>query len=151
MFSCVCCFRSLSCFALRSVTSPVTCRFLSAFAGSDAEYNKLVDEELNRIEGALDEVADDVDNLDYNIASGVLSINMGSKGSYVINKQSPNKQIWWSSPISGPKRFEYDVNTTKWYEVGEMDGVKNTRKVNEDINALLTKELKTLLGVDLKF
>ena len=52
---------------------------------------------------------------------------------------------------SGPKRFEYDVNTTKWHEVGEMDGVKNTRKVDEDINALLTKELKTLLGVDLKF
>ena len=52
---------------------------------------------------------------------------------------------------SGPKRFEYDVNTTRWYEVSEMDGVKNTRKVNEDINALLTKELKTLLGVDLKF
>ncbi|CBK23374.2 Frataxin [Blastocystis hominis] len=115
------------------------------------EYNKLVDEELTTIESALDEVADDVDNLDYSIASGVLSINMGSKGSYVINKQSPNMQIWWSSPISGPKRFEYDLNSKKWYEVGEMDGVKNSRKVNEDINSLLAKELKNLLGVDLKF
>ena len=86
---------------------------------------------------------------------------MGPKGSYVINKQSPNMQIWWSSPIrqeaaakcdgSGPKRFEYDLNSKKWYEVGEMDGVKNSRKVNEDINSLLAKELKTLLGVDLKF
>lgn len=32
------------------------------------EYNKLVDEELTTIESALDEVADDVDNLDYSIA-----------------------------------------------------------------------------------
>lgn len=32
------------------------------------EYNKLVNEELTTIESALDEVADDVDNLDYSIA-----------------------------------------------------------------------------------
>jgi frataxin len=25
----------------------------------------------------------------------------------VINKQPPNKQIWLSSPISGPKRYDY--------------------------------------------
>ena len=81
-----------------------------AFPGGDNEYNRLVDEELDSIENALDTICDDVDNLDYNIAvliiirknneqSGVLSINMGSKGAYVINKQSPNKQIWWASPI----------------------------------------------------
>lgn len=30
---------------------------------------------------------------------------------YVINKQPANKQIWLSSPISGPKRFDYrEVN-----------------------------------------
>lgn len=28
-------------------------------------------------------------------------------GVYVINKQPPNKQIWLSSPKSGPKRFDY--------------------------------------------
>ncbi|OWB51969.1 hypothetical protein B5S27_g3540 [[Candida] boidinii] len=28
-------------------------------------------------------------------------------GEYFINKQPPNKQIWLSSPISGPKRFDY--------------------------------------------
>ena len=39
-----------------------------AFPGSAMEYNKLVDEELTTIESALDEVADDVDNLDYSIA-----------------------------------------------------------------------------------
>lgn len=27
----------------------------------------------------------------------------------MINKQPPNKQIWLSSPISGPKRYDYAV------------------------------------------
>lgn len=27
----------------------------------------------------------------------------------MINKQPPNKQIWLSSPVSGPKRYDYVV------------------------------------------
>lgn len=53
--------------------------------------------------------------------------------------------------ISGPKRFEYDSNAKKWLEASKMDGVKNARRVNDDINTLLAKEMKTLYGVDLKF
>lgn len=53
--------------------------------------------------------------------------------------------------ISGPKRFEYNGADKKWYEVAELDGVKNTRQVKEDINSLFTKEIKSLFGVDLKF
>ncbi len=32
---------------------------------------------------------------------------MGQKGTYILNKQPPNKQIWLSSPITGPKRFDW--------------------------------------------
>uniref|UniRef100_A0A914RUA2 Frataxin n=1 Tax=Parascaris equorum TaxID=6256 RepID=A0A914RUA2_PAREQ len=36
---------------------------------------------------------------------GVITAKVGrDKGTYVINKQTPNRQIWLSSPISGPKR-----------------------------------------------
>lgn len=51
---------------------------------------------------------------------GVLTVSLGSKyGIYVINKQSPNKQIWLSSPKSGPKRFDFvyakdDANNGFW-------------------------------------
>ena len=31
--------------------------------------------------------------------SGVLTLNLADKGTYVINKQPPNKQIWLSSPF----------------------------------------------------
>lgn len=40
----------------------------SAFAGTVEQYNQLVDEEMNVIQEALDEIADDCDNLDYDIA-----------------------------------------------------------------------------------
>ncbi len=31
--------------------------------------------------------------------SGVLTLNLAEHGTYVINKQPPNKQIWLSSPF----------------------------------------------------
>ena len=33
-------------------------------------------------------------------------------GTYVLNRQTPNKQIWLSSPKSGPKRYDFINN--KW-------------------------------------
>lgn len=30
-----------------------------------------------------------------------------SQGTYVLNKQPPNRQIWISSPMSGPKRYDW--------------------------------------------
>jgi frataxin-like iron-binding protein CyaY len=44
--------------------------------------------------------------LSYNVCMlqyGVLSINLGPKlGHWVINKQAPNQEIWWSSPVRYP-------------------------------------------------
>lgn len=31
--------------------------------------------------------------------SGVLTVGLGTHGTYVLNKQAPNREIWWSSPI----------------------------------------------------
>ena len=38
--------------------------------------------------------------------SGVLNLTLPPYGTYVLNKQPPNLQIWMSSPVSGPTRFE---------------------------------------------
>lgn len=43
------------------------------------------------------------------LQAGVLTLNMPEDRTYVINKQPPNKQIWLSSPISGPKRYDFVV------------------------------------------
>jgi frataxin len=41
------------------------------------------------------------------LQAGVLTIVFPPHGTYVINKQPPNRQIWLSSPVSGPKRYDY--------------------------------------------
>ena len=38
---------------------------------------------------------------------GVPTVRLGELGTYVINKQTPNRQIWMSSPISGPVRYDW--------------------------------------------
>lgn len=39
-----------------------------------------------------------------------MTIRVPEKGTYVLNKQPPNKQIWLSSPISGPKRYDWCIS-----------------------------------------
>ena len=39
----------------------------------------------------------------------MLTLVLPPAGTYVLNKQPPNKQIWLSSPISGPKRYDWVV------------------------------------------
>jgi frataxin len=57
-----------------------------------------------------------------------------SNGTYVINKQPPNQQIWISSPFSGPARFGYSP-----------DGVwVHHRKKGITLGGLLDEELKGL-------
>ncbi|KAF6230420.1 hypothetical protein HO133_004762 [Letharia lupina] len=41
--------------------------------------------------------------------AGVLTLLFPPHGTYVLNKQPPNKQIWLSSPVSGPKRYDWVV------------------------------------------
>lgn len=33
------------------------------------------------------------------VQQGVLTLTLAGKGTYVLNKQAPNQQIWLSSPI----------------------------------------------------
>ena len=78
--------------------------------------------------------------------SGVMSIAVPSNGTYVINKQPPNKQIWLSSPISGPKRYD-------WVIVSEGQNAKQDTasgawiylRDGSSLNELIYKEI----GVDI--
>jgi len=51
---------------------------------------------------------------DSHYSDGVLNIELRGKKFYVLNKQTPNRQIWLSSPISGPSRFEFDDKVGTW-------------------------------------
>lgn len=62
--------------------------------------------------------------------ASVLTIFVPPRGTYVLNKQPPNKQIWLSSPLSGPKRFDY-VDGEAGVEVGEGVDVNEKAEVDE--------------------
>ena len=78
--------------------------------------------------------------------AGVLSITFPPNGTYIINKQPPNKQIWLSSPISGPKRYD-------WVLTGESmhhkEGGGDGHWIYQRDGSSLTKLLSNELGISL--
>ncbi|RGP61994.1 hypothetical protein FLONG3_10364 [Fusarium longipes] len=74
---------------------------------TEQEYHEIADEYLDNVVGKFEELQDQREDIDVEFSAGVLTIKWPDKGTYVINKQPPNKQIWLSSPISGPKRYDW--------------------------------------------
>jgi frataxin len=110
-------------------------------AFSTAAFHELAEHTLSHVEASLATLEDTVEDLDISNAMGVLTIHLGGKGTYVLNKQAPNEQIWWSSPLSGPKRYHWDVSAGRW---------KNTRD-GHDMLDLLSEEIKQLTHREIRF
>ncbi|XP_075672186.1 frataxin, mitochondrial isoform X3 [Castanea sativa] len=66
----------------------------------------------------------------------VLTLKLGDLGTYVLNKQTPNRQLWLSSPVSGPSRFDWDQNAQTWVY----------RRTKADLLKILESELEQLCG-----
>ncbi|KAH9524637.1 hypothetical protein Btru_027417 [Bulinus truncatus] len=111
---------------------------------SNTEYETWAEETLDSLSEFFEELPEtEACNEDYDCAygSGVLTVHLGStEGTYVLNKQTPNKQIWLSSPLSGPKRFDYYQG--QWVYLRDGTG----------LHKLLEEEMLELTGikVDLK-
>ena len=56
---------------------------------------------------------------------GVINITLSGNKKYVINIQRPNMQVWLSSPISGPQRFEFNPNTNQWFNIRNQISLHN--------------------------
>ncbi|OBZ79627.1 Frataxin, mitochondrial [Grifola frondosa] len=101
-------------------------------------YNQYSDATMDRLLSSLEDIVDQQSNPDFEVeySSGVLTLKLGFKGTYVINKQPPNKQIWLSSPFSGPKRYDYSDAADDW--IYSRDG--------RSLGDLLNQELSDALG-----
>ena len=72
-------------------------------------YLKLTSETLESISDKFNELIEDHTVLaggDTTLSDGVLTVKLSQFGIYVLNKQTPNRQIWLSSPVSGPYRYD---------------------------------------------
>jgi frataxin len=95
-------------------------------------YVKEVDKTMNIINDHLEEL-EVTDNI--TLTDGVLKITLPKNKHYVLNIQRPNQQIWLSSPISGPQRFEFDLKSNSW---------KNNRN-GKDLYEILNEEMNTII------
>ncbi|XP_064609920.1 frataxin, mitochondrial-like [Liolophura sinensis] len=109
---------------------------------SEMMFDQLCTETLDKLAENLEELAERLSvHPDYDVAlsDGVLTLKLGgTSGTYVINKQTPNRQIWLSSPSSGPKR--YDFSDGQW--VYKRDG--------KSLQALLSEELSVIYNYDIQ-
>lgn len=102
-----------------------------------------------RVGGENDDDEDDEDTMpEINYASGVLTMYLPPHGTYVLNKQTPNQQIWWSSPVSGPRRYEYDENMERWVNSRAVEEGAATGSASEEdtLGGAISKEFKELFG-----
>lgn len=114
---------------------------------SDAEYHLVADATLESLQDILEELIEVVrrdEDMEVMVAAGVMTLSLPPHGTWVINKQTPNRQLWWSSPISGPRRYEYEDG--KWIYTREMDSDEEPSTLTET----LAGEMKTLFDVDLR-
>lgn len=101
---------------------------------SDA-YHSASDLFLESLQEQLETLSDDHPQLipDVELTQGVMTIVVPSVGTYVVNKQPPNKQIWLSSPVSGPNRF--DLYHGRW--VSLRDGQDLLKVLNSELTKVL--------------
>mmetsp|Transcript_52 Transcript_52/g.100 ORF Transcript_52/g.100 Transcript_52/m.100 type:complete len:231 (-) Transcript_52:463-1155(-) len=122
-------------------------------------YHDVADDTLNDIQDSVEDFLEDhydaenaeneEDIPEVNFASGVLTLYLPPHGTWIINKQTPNQQLWWSSPISGPRRYEYEEESERWVYSRIVDEKKgDDGEVNYDeedtLEGILNKELEEL-------
>lgn len=73
----------------------------SDFELSIEEYHSLSNSYIDTLVTILEQLQEERADVDCEYSAGVLTLYFPPNGTYVLNKQPPNKQIWLSSPVSG--------------------------------------------------
>ena len=76
-----------------------TCRATKSM--TEPQFHQVTDDMLHHLQDHIECYVEDLQDDDCDVVydSGVLTINLGSHGIFVVNKQTPNRQIWLSSPV----------------------------------------------------
>ena len=105
---------------------------------SETAFVTIAEATLNRLCGMV-EALDTEDVLEIEQMSGMLSIELPSGKTFVINRQIPTRQIWLSSPLSGGLRFDYDEDDKVWKI---PDGRRLDTLLKADLETLLEDEVE---------
>ncbi|KXG50939.1 Frataxin [Penicillium griseofulvum] len=117
------------------------------------EYYEYSEHYFNVLQSHLEKAQEEGSDVEAEYSAGVLNISVPAIGTYVLNKQPPNKQIWLSSPISGPKRYDWIVEGDYMHEKQDSrpfvsgqwiylrDGSNLTELLNSELTLSLPKDI----------
>ena len=77
----------------------------------EAAFENLAAQTLQRFATRIEEATEE---LEVDLADGVLNIETDEGAIYLVNKHSPLRQLWLSSPVSGAGHFGYDPGNKIW-------------------------------------
>ena len=77
----------------------------------EQRFEILAKDMLERVTAAVEDASDDID---VELQSGVLTIELEDGRTFVLNKHAPMRQMWLSSPLSGAAHFSYDDENRLW-------------------------------------
>jgi CyaY protein len=78
-------------------------------AFSEQEFERRADESLRALERALS----DVDGLEADLQSGILTLEFADGAKYVVNSHRAARQIWMAAESSA-WHFDYVADTKRW-------------------------------------
>ena len=111
---------------------------------TEAEFDRVADDMLERLCEDLEEIEPTAgEDFEIDYAMGVLTMVLDGGNTYVLNKQRPNRQVWLSSPVSGPRRFE--LGDPSGNALGHWRDVRN----GDSLTSVLERELRDMTGVEL--
>ncbi len=105
----------------------------------ESRYTALADETLEHLADTIDDLLGD--KIDVDLESGILTLSLDGGGQYVINKHTPNREIWMSSPVSGALHFA-PAEDGQWI---------STRPPHGSLLPMLAGELSAKFGVAMSF
>ncbi|KAA6425040.1 MAG: frataxin mitochondrial-like [Trebouxia sp. A1-2] len=122
---------------LQEVGSPMDTQGSSGTSAdlSEKDFHRHADLSIGDLYGKLEEVVEEagLPEADLEYSQGVLTLELGKHGTYVINKQGPNKQLWMSSPVSGPVRYDWQDGLWQY----KHDGHKLHQRLQTELRELL--------------
>ncbi|KAJ6090407.1 Frataxin [Penicillium sp. IBT 16267x] len=124
------------------------------------EYHDYSEHYFNVLIAELEKSQEEGSDIEAEYSAGVLNITIPAIGTYVLNKQPPNRQIWLSSPISGPKRYDWILEGDRMHEKQDTrefahgqwvylrDGSNLTELLNGEMSLSLPKDIYGVLLED---
>ena len=103
----------------------------------EPEFERQAGKVLDRLMQEIEDQA--MDDLDVDLEGGILSVVLPDGGTYLVNKHTPNREIWLSSPKSGAWHFRHDPDAG-WISTRVVEGER------PQLHRLLADELAAAIG-----